>query len=77
MKQLTLGFCCLFSDPVDELNVSHGKLLQPLSCPSLITSYMYTLSKNFKIQAMIVAPLNVMSHNVWNAAFKLTFPFRA
>lgn len=49
MEQLTLGFCCLFSDPVDELNVSHGKLLQPLPCLSLITPHMYTLSKNFKI----------------------------
>lgn len=28
LEQLTLGFCCLFSDPVDELNVS--QLLQPL-----------------------------------------------
>jgi len=44
MEQLTLGFCCLFSDLVDELNVSHGKLLQPLPCFSLITSHVYTLS---------------------------------
>lgn len=31
LEQLTLGFCCLFSDPVDELNVS--QLLQPLVVP--------------------------------------------
>lgn len=49
LEQLTLAFCCLFSDPVDELNVSHDKLLQLLPCLSLITSHRYTLSKNFKI----------------------------
>lgn len=30
LEQLTLAFCCSFSHPVNELNVSHGNLLQPL-----------------------------------------------
>lgn len=49
VEQLTLGFCCLFSDPVEELTVSHRKLLQPHPHLSLITPHMYTLSKHFKI----------------------------
>lgn len=49
LEQLTLGFCCLFSDPVEELHVSHDKLLQPLPCLSRITPHRYTPSKNFRI----------------------------